>query len=59
MRLPGCGFGFYLGHWLCGSLGLRGRSRRVGSIEQSMLQSQGIDDAEQPDESDDFSQHHE
>src|ERR1700754_2740666 len=59
MQPFGCGFHISLGRRRCGRVRLRERGCRIGSIEQPMLQSQSVDDAEQPDERDDFSQHHE
>ena len=53
-------FSLRLGLCRGGGLGLGGRlgGSRVGAIEQSMLQGQGIDDANQSDEGNDFSEHY-
>ena len=54
-----CVFVFCLGLRLRRCFSLGGRRFRISSIERPMLQGEGVDDAEQTDECDDFSQHHE
>jgi hypothetical protein len=55
----GLGLNLSRGRRCGGDLGLWHDLSRIGPVKNPMLQSQGVDDTEQTDKSDNFSQHHE